>query len=189
MEGISMKLLFLSDIHGSAYYMSEMMQAIKREKPDQIVLLGDALYHGPRNPLPKDYDPKQVVEMLNSLKNKIIAVRGNCDSEVDQMLIEYPMLADYGVLYIEGKRCFISHGHLFNGGEDLNFQKGDIYIQGHTHIPKLEWREGILKLNPGSVSLPKQNTEHSYAIIEKAKFILKNLDGRVIESIGLDDEQ
>lgn len=183
-----MKLLFLSDIHGSAYYMGEMMQAIKREKPDQIIILGDALYHGPRNPLPREYDPKQVVEMLNSLKGKIIAVRGNCDSEVDQMLIEFPMLSDYAVLYIEGKRCFISHGHLFNKDNELALQKGDIYIQGHTHIPKLKWESGILKLNPGSITLPKENSKNSYAIIEKSKFILKALDGTVIDSIGLNDE-
>ena len=183
-----MKLLFISDIHGSAYYMSELMKAIEKEKPDQIIVLGDILYHGPRNPLPKEYEPKFVVQYLNSLKTKIIAVRGNCDSEVDQMLIEYPMLNDYGVLFYLNHRIFITHGHLYGNYETLNLQKGDIVMQGHTHIPKCKIEDGIYYLNPGSISLPKENNENSYGVIENNSFQIKNLDCEVLYEIEFSNE-
>lgn len=183
-----MKLLFMSDIHGSAYYMSKMLDAIEFEKPNQIILLGDALYHGPRNPLPIEYDPKKVVDMLNSLKTKIIAVRGNCDSEVDQMLIEYPMLSDYGILFEGGRRIIITHGHLYNKDTKLHLQKGDIYVQGHTHVPQMELIDGVYYLNPGSISLPKNNTKCSYGILENNQFLLKTLECKLLEKVELLNE-
>lgn len=164
-----MKYIFASDIHGSAFWCEKLVEAFKKEKADRLVLLGDELYHGPRNPLPDGYDPKAVYEMLNALSDKIIAVRGNCDSEVDQMVLDFPMMTDYALLELDGKSIYLTHGHLPVSG------KSDIVISGHTHITKCEEEDGVLYLNPGSVSMPKDKSGCGYILYEKGIFVRKEL--------------
>ena len=175
-----MKLFIISDIHGSLYYLKKVMEIFEKEKCDKLVILGDELYHGPRNPLPKDYSPKEVIEILNGYRDKIIAVRGNCDSEVDQMVLKYPIMSDYSMIYLDGKRIYLTHGHIYNKDNPLPMSSGDVLIYGHFHIPMIEQKDGMLFLNPGSISLPKNNSEHSFAILEKNKFTIKNLEETVI---------
>ena len=175
-----MKLFIISDIHGSLYYLKKVMEIFEKEKCDKLVILGDELYHGPRNPLPKDYSPKEVIEILNGYRDKIIAVRGNCDSEVDQMVLKYPIMSDYSMIYLDGKRIYLTHGHIYNKDNPLPMSNGDVLIYGHFHIPMIEQKDGMLFLNPGSISLPKNNSEHSFAILEKNKFTIKNLEETVI---------
>lgn len=166
-----MKYIFASDIHGSAYYCRKLIDAYKAEKADRLILLGDLLYHGPRNDLPKEYAPKEVAAMLNSLKNEILAIRGNCEAEVDQMMLEFPVLAEYAVLVLEsGQTIYLTHGHHYNIDNPLPMKEGDIMIYGHTHVPLDEIRNGIRFLNPGSVSIPKQDSGHGYIICENGDF-------------------
>lgn len=169
-----MKFLIASDIHGSAKYCEMLINAFKQEKADKILLLGDILYHGPRNDLPENYAPKKVIEMLNPSKDKILCVRGNCDTEVDQMVLDFPLLADYCVIPLGEKALYATHGHKFSL-ENLPLCEGDILINGHTHIPKCETVNNIIHLNCGSVSIPKENSPHSYMILEDDKFIWKDL--------------
>lgn len=173
-----MKLLIASDIHGSAYYLKELMKAVSIEKPDKIILLGDLLYHGPRNDLPKEYNPKEVIDILNGIKDKLICVRGNCDTEVDQMVLSFPVLSDYLTLFIDSVTIYLSHGHIYNKENPLLLSEGDIFINGHTHIPCNEIHEGVSYLNPGSVSIPKENSSHSYMIYENKCFTWKDLSGK-----------
>ena len=180
-----MKLFFMSDIHGSIYYLKKAIEAFERENCDYIIILGDVLYHGPRNPLPKGYDPKAVAELLNNYKNKIIAVRGNCDSEVDQMLISYPMMSDYSSVLYNNRRLFLTHGHVYNKDNLLNINENDVLIHGHTHIPLAEKDAGKIILNPGSISLPKNNFPNSYAVLEDNIFTIKELVGKSFMSIKL----
>lgn len=180
-----MKLMFLTDIHGSAFYFNQSVEAIKRENPDMICLLGDLLYHGPRNPLPKDYDPKVVLAGLNEMKDKLVAVRGNCDSEVDQMVLEFPIMSDYHIVLYNGRKLFLTHGHLYNESNLPELNAGDCVIHGHTHVPVAKEVNGIHVLNPGSTSLPKQETPHSYGIIEEDKFTAKTLEGEAFLSYSL----
>lgn len=172
-----MKLMIASDIHGSEYYCKKMLEQFKSENPDKLLLLGDILYHGPRNDLPRDYAPKSVIAMLNPLKDKLICVRGNCDTEVDQMVLDFPILADYAILYLDGKTVYATHGHHFGEDNPPPLSDGDILLCGHTHIPKCVQKSGYIYMNPGSVSIPKENSEHSYMIYENGKFIWKNLEG------------
>lgn len=172
-----MKWLIASDIHGSAYYCRKLLEACKKEKADRILLLGDVLYHGPRNELPKDYNPKAVIAMLNELKQDILCVRGNCDTEVDQMVLEFPILADYAVITVGNKLIYATHGHVYNNGKLPPLHSGDILLHGHTHVPKCDELETHIYINPGSVSIPKENSEHSYMILEGNEFKWKNLDG------------
>lgn len=172
-----MKWLIASDIHGSAYYCRKLLEAYKKEKADRILLLGDVLYHGPRNDLPKEYNPKAVIAMLNEIKQDILCVRGNCDTEVDQMVLEFPILADYAVLTVGDKLIYATHGHVYNNGKLPPLHKGDILLHGHTHVPKCDEFETHVYINPGSVSIPKENSEHSYMILEGNEFKWKNLDG------------
>lgn len=174
-----MKYMIASDIHGSAYYCERLLAAYEREAADRLLLLGDLLYHGPRNDLPKDYAPKQVIEMLNAQKNEIICVRGNCEAEVDQMVLEFPVMAEYAILPVRKNIIFATHGHIFNPSKLPALKEGDILLNGHTHIPACEIKGKILYLNPGSVSIPKENSEHSYMIFENYEFVWKNLDGVV----------
>ncbi len=172
-----MKLLIASDIHGSAYYCRKLIDAYNSEKADRLILLGDLLYHGPRNDLPKDYAPKEVIAMLNGLKNEILSVRGNCEAEVDQMVLEFPVLADYAVIMTDsGQTVYLTHGHHYNIENPLPMKEGDVMIYGHTHVPLDETRAGIRFLNPGSVSIPKQNSGHSFLVLEKGIFTFKNLE-------------
>lgn len=172
-----MKLMIASDIHGSEYYCKKMLEQFKNENSDKLLLLGDILYHGPRNDLPRDYAPKSVIAMLNPLKDKLICVRGNCDTEVDQMVLDFPILADYAILYLDGKTVYATHGHHFGEDNPPPLSDGDILLCGHTHIPKCVQKSGYIYMNPGSVSIPKENSEHSYMIYEDGKFIWKNIEG------------
>ena len=178
-----MKLMIASDIHGSAFYCRELLAAFKREEADKLLLLGDILYHGPRNDLPKDYAPKEVIAMLNGIKEKLLCVRGNCDTEVDQMVLEFPILADYCILYMGKRMIYATHGHGYNMASIPPMQKGDVLLHGHTHIPAwTEFGEDNIYLNPGSVSIPKEGSAHSYMILEDDTAVWKNLSGEVYHS-------
>ncbi len=174
-----MKYMIASDIHGSAYYCEKLLAAYEREGADRLLLLGDLLYHGPRNDLPKDYAPKKVIEMLNAKKDELICVRGNCEAEVDQMVLEFPVMAEYAILPIRKNIIFATHGHVFNPAKPPVLKAGDILLNGHTHIPACEMKDNFLYLNPGSVSIPKEKSEHSYMIFEDYEFVWKSLDGVV----------
>lgn len=178
-----MKLFFISDIHGSLFYLKKALENYNKEKADYIVILGDALYHGPRNPLPKDYNPKEVAQLLNKYKDKIMAVRGNCDSEVDQMIINYPMMGDYSIILCNNRRLFLTHGHIFNKDNLPNLNENDVLIHGHTHIPVAEKLDDIYIINPGSISLPKENNPNSFGVLENDVFQIKDLEGKVYKEI------
>ena len=171
-----MKLLIASDLHGSAYYTQMLLAREAQEAPEKLILLGDVLYHGPRNDLPRDYAPKQVIAQLSPLARKILCVRGNCDCEVDQMVLPFPVLADYGFLLLGGRAVYLTHGHVINKAHPLPFAKGDILLHGHTHVPACEDCGDFMYLNPGSVSIPKENSPHSYMIYEDGVFSWKNLE-------------
>ncbi len=170
-----MKYLICSDIHGSAYYCKELLNVIEKEKADRVIILGDILYHGPRNDLPVGYAPKEVIAMLNPLKNKLLCVRGNCDTEVDQMVLDFPVLADYAVIPVGNRLIYATHGHNYNEGKLPPLCKGDILLNGHTHVPKCTDHEDYIYMNPGSVSIPKEDSFHSYMTLENGKFLWKNL--------------
>ena len=174
-----MKWLIASDIHGSAYYCEKLLEAYKREQADKMLLLGDVLYHGPRNDLPEGYAPKKVIEMLNEMKNEILCVRGNCEAEVDQMVLQFPVLADYAILAMDEHMIFATHGHVHNNDHLPPLKKGDILLHGHTHVPVCEEYDTHIYMNPGSVSIPKENSPHSYMVFDGKSFVWKNLDGEV----------
>lgn len=180
-----MKWMIASDIHGSAYYCRELLEAYDREKADRLLLLGDILYHGPRNNLPKEYNPKEVIALLNQRKQDILCVRGNCDTEVDQMVLEFPILADYSLLSVDGLRLYATHGHVYNEQHMLPLMPGDILIHGHTHIYEAKKSGEHVILNPGSVSIPKGGNPPTYAILEDGVFSIKDLDGQVLKKIEL----
>jgi uncharacterized protein len=180
-----MKLFFISDIHGSLFYLEKVLKHFEKDKFDFIINLGDSLYHGPRNPLPKDYNPSQVAEILNKYKNKMLAVRGNCDSEVDQMLIKFPMMSDYSIILYEKKRLFLTHGHIFNANNLPELSVGDVLIHGHSHIPTAEKIDNIYIFNPGSVSLPKENNPNSFGILENNAFFIKDFNGNTLKQINI----
>lgn len=171
-----MKLLIASDIHGSARWCEALLAAWDAEKPDRALLLGDLLYHGPRNDLPDDYAPKKVIEMLNARRSEILCVRGNCEAEVDQMVLAFPVMADYAALLLDGRTVYATHGHLFGEDNPPALQPGDFLLCGHTHVPCCHRREGFTYLNPGSTSIPKANSPHSYAILENGTMEWKNLE-------------
>ena len=173
-----MKFMIASDIHGSAFYCKEMIAAFEREQADRLLILGDILYHGPRNDLPKDYAPKEVIALLNGMKDKLFCVRGNCDTEVDQMVLEFPVMADYSLIPLGERMIFVTHGHVFHKGSMPPLKAGDILLHGHTHIPAWEECEGgVLYLNPGSVSIPKEGSAHGYMTLEGNAFCWKEMDG------------
>ncbi|QBD88410.1 phosphodiesterase, partial [Clostridium tetani] len=180
-----MKLFFISDIHGSSYYLEKVINIYEKEKADYLVILGDELYHGARNPLPKEYNPKKVAEILNKYKNKIIAVRGNCDSEVDQMVLNYPIMSDYSIILYNNRRLFLTHGHIYNKNNLPTISNGDVFIYGHTHVPLAEKINNIFIINPGSITFPKENTPHCYGVLENNTFIIKTLDGEVFKEINI----
>lgn len=180
-----MKLMIASDIHGSEYYCRQMLDAYAKEKADKLILLGDLLYHGPRNDLPKDYAPKAVIKMLNERKKEILCVRGNCEAEVDQMVLEFPVLADYGIMYLEKRMIFFTHGHIHNEENLPMLQKGDILLHGHTHVPVMVDRGDYIFLNPGSISIPKEDSAHGYLIYENNTFTHKDLSGTVLNTLEL----
>ena len=171
-----MKWMVASDIHGSNCYCEKLIEAFKEEKADRLLLLGDVLYHGPRNDLPRDYAPKKVIPLLNGMKDKILCVRGNCDTEVDQMVLEFPILADYALVCDGGKTVYATHGHKFNPDNLPPLVEGDYMLFGHTHIPEAITKNGITVINPGSVSIPKADSPHSYIIFENGTFVWKDLE-------------
>ena len=173
-----MKWMIASDLHGSAYYCKLLLEAFDRERADRLLLLGDILYHGPRNDLPRDYAPKEVLAMLNGRKDRICCVRGNCDTEVDQMVLQFPILADYCILASGDRLIYATHGHNHNLQNLPPLQAGDILLHGHTHIPAWEFSdEGILYVNPGSVSIPKNGSANSYMMLQDEQLCWKSLDG------------
>ncbi|MGN1372889.1 MAG: phosphodiesterase [Candidatus Coproplasma sp.] len=168
-----MKLFICSDIHGSAFWCKKAVEKFKEEGADKLLILGDVLYHGPRNPLPDGYSPKEVCEMLNPLADKIIAVRGNCDAEVDQMVLDFNVSSDYATVSDGKVKITLSHGHRVVPP----LKQGDVYITGHTHVPlNVVEAEGYLHLNPGSISLPKENSAHGYILYDDGQFTFKTLD-------------
>lgn len=175
-----MKLMFASDIHGSAYWTQKTLERFEVEKADYLVLLGDLLYHGPRNPLPDGHDPQGVIKLLNSIKCQIIAIRGNCDSEVDQMMLEFPLTADYNILPFKGYKVVLTHGHLYDENHlPKSLTQGDIFVYGHVHIPIIKQVNGIHIFNPGSVALPKEGHPHTYGIFDDQGLQIKTFDGEV----------
>jgi putative phosphoesterase len=180
-----MKIFFLSDVHGAYTYLTKALECFEKEGADYLAFLGDALYHGPRNPLPNDYDPGGTAELLNHYQDKIIAVRGNCDSEVDQMMIAYPMLADYAVALAANRRIFLTHGHLYNPEHRPALTKGDIFAFGHTHIPVAIQHEDIYLFNPGSITFPKDKHPNSYGIYDEHSLMVKGLSGETVLSLTI----
>lgn len=173
-----MKIFIASDIHGSEHFCKIMAERYTDEGADRLLLLGDLLYHGPRNDLPLGYSPKGVIKLLNLLKNEIICVRGNCDTEVDQMVLDFPIMAEYAILVDGENTIFAAHGHNFNPQDPPPHKKGDILLNGHTHIPANEIAGDFRYVNPGSISIPKNGSNHSYMIYENGIFTLKNLCDR-----------
>lgn len=180
-----MKWFIASDIHGSAKYCRKILQCFDAEKADRMLLLGDILYHGPRNDLPEEYAPKSVIAMLNERKNTILCVRGNCDTEVDQMVLDFPILADYAVIDTGERLIYATHGHKFNKNSLPPLSAGDILLYGHTHVPEDTKTDGILCLNPGSASIPKENSRHGYMIFEDGAFFWKDFDGNMYKELRL----
>ena len=181
-----MKWMIASDLHGSYYYAQQLQQAFEREQADRLLFLGDLLYHGPRNDLPRDYAPKKVIPLLNSLAPKLLCVRGNCDAEVDQMVLNFPVLADYAVLPVGQRLVYVTHGHVFNLNHLPPLAPGDILLHGHTHVPACEDCGDFMYLNPGSVSIPKESSPHSYMVFESGVFSWKNIEtGEVYRTFAL----
>ena len=176
-----MKWMIASDLHGSAYYCRKMLEAFEREGADRLFLLGDLLYHGPRNDLPREYAPKEVIPLLNEKKEKLLCVRGNCDAEVDQMVLEFPVLADYAVLPVGRRLIYATHGHIYHVKNLPPLAPGDVLLHGHTHVPAwTEFGQGNLFLNPGSVSIPKENSPHSYMTLEENTMQWKELESSAV---------
>lgn len=176
-----MKWMIASDLHGSAYYCRKMLEAFEREGADRLFLLGDLLYHGPRNDLPREYAPKEVIPLLNGKKEKLLCVRGNCDAEVDQMVLEFPVLADYAVLSVGRRLIYATHGHIYHVKNLPPLAPGDVLLHGHTHVPAwTEFGQGNLYLNPGSVSIPKEDSPHSYMTLEGNTMQWKELESSAV---------
>lgn len=174
-----MKWMIASDIHGSAYWCRKLLDAFKREEADRLILLGDLLYHGPRNALPRDYAPMEVAEMLNGIKDRLLAVRGNCDAEIDQMVLEFPMMADYALLDLGERLIFVTHGHLYNSEKLPPMPGGGILLHGHTHVPACEKIGECYYLNPGSVSIPKNGSPNGYMTLCGGEAHWKGMEGKV----------
>ena len=172
-----MKWMIASDIHGSALYCRQMIRRFEEEKAERLLLLGDLLYHGPRNDLPEEYQPKKVIEMLNGIRDRLLCIRGNCDCEVDQMVLHFPILADYAVLDAGNRLIYATHGHIYNQEKLPPLKPGDVMLFGHTHVPLHTEKDGVLCLNPGSVSIPKEGSAHGYMTYEDGVFCWKTLDG------------
>lgn len=174
-----MKIMIASDLHGSSKYCRALLDAHACERPDKLLLLGDLLYHGPRNNLPDEYDTRAVAQMLNAVRGELMCVRGNCDCDVDQMVLEFPILADYALLYAGGRMIFATHGHLFNESKLPMLKRGDILLHGHTHVSVCREHENYTYVNPGSVSLPKENTPRGYMLLTDEGFVWKTLEGEI----------
>lgn len=180
-----MKLLIASDIHGSAYYCRKLLDTYEKEGAQRMILLGDILYHGPRNDLPAEYAPKEVIRMLNERKHEIYAVRGNCEAEVDQMVLEFPVLADYMLLFEGDRAIYATHGHVYHEKNLPPMKPGDVLLHGHTHVLRAEQKGDILILNPGSVSIPKEGNPPTYAIFENGIFSIRDFEGNTVKEITI----
>ena len=182
-----MKIMFASDIHGDIECARRMLEVYASEGAEKLCLLGDLLYHGPRNDLPRNYAPKEVISLLNGCRDELLCVRGNCDTEVDQMVLDFPILADYATLFVDGITMLLTHGHKYNKTTPPPLKKGEVLICGHTHVPTAEdFGEGNLYINPGSVTLPKDSSPRSYMIYEDRTFRIKSLDsGEIIKEIKI----
>ncbi len=183
--GKAVKWLIASDIHGSALYCRMLLDAWEREGADRMLLLGDLLYHGPRNDLPEEYAPKRVIELLYPLQKDILCVRGNCEAEVDQMVLAFPVLADYALLNVGSHLIFATHGHVYHNGHLPPLHPGDVLLHGHTHVPACEVYDTHIYLNPGSVSIPKENSPRGYMTMEEGSFAWKTLAGRTWKNFSL----
>lgn len=180
-----MRYIFASDIHGSAYFCRKLMEVFQKEQGDRLVLLGDLLYHGPRNDLPREYAPKEVISMLNGFEGTIYAVRGNCEAEVDQMVLNFPVMADYCILETGKHTFYATHGHHYNDQNLPPLKQGDVLIHGHTHILRADMVNGCWILNPGSVSIPKEGNPPTYAVYEDGVFTIKTMDQETVRGIEL----
>lgn len=180
-----MKLMFASDIHGSEYYCRKMLNRFEKEQAESLFLLGDLLYHGPRNDLPEGYNPKSVITLLNQVKENLFCVRGNCDAEVDQMVLEFPILSDYILLYLDGRMVFATHGHIYNEDKLPQLHRGDILLHGHSHVQALRQKESYVYINPGSVSIPKEGNKNSYLIYENGVYTIKDLEGTILQKLNI----
>ena len=187
MSKIDEKIMIASDIHGSAHWCEKLVAACEREKPEKLLLLGDLLYHGPRNELPDGYAPKKVAELLNPLKEKILCVRGNCDAEVDQMMLPFPVLADYALVCACKRTLFATHGHLYNADSLPPLAAGEILLNGHFHVPcHKPLPGGGIYVNCGSVSLPKEDSPHSYILLQEGEMLWKDLEtGGIFDGMEL----
>ena len=174
-----MKLFIASDIHGSAYWCEKMLKAFEESGADTALLLGDLLYHGPRNDLPEGYAPKKVIAMLCGVSEKLLCVRGNCEAEVDQMVLNFPVMADYALISDENVRIYATHGHIYGENRMPCLERGSVLLEGHTHIPKLTEKNGVYCMNPGSVSIPKGGSTNSVMLYEDRTFKWLDLDGNV----------
>ncbi len=178
-----MKILIASDIHGSGYYCERLVERFSEEKSDRLILLGDILYHGPRNDLPREYDPKKVISLLGPLSDRIFCIKGNCDSEVDGMVLKFPIESDFAAIFAGEHMMYLTHGHKIR---DDHKSMNCILINGHTHVPIAEKNEGLIHLNPGSVSIPKENSPHSYMTFDGKTFLWKNVEtGEVYKELSL----
>lgn len=177
-----MKLMIASDLHGSNYYVTKLMEQYRREQPDKLLLLGDLLYHGPRNALPQDYSCPDVAEQLNAIQDHIIAVRGNCDAEVDQMVLDFPIMADYALLEVNGLPLYATHGHLWNEDCPPKMAEGTVLLNGHFHVPACRQHGRYLYINPGSTSIPKGGSVGSYLVLEGKTFTWKDMEGTPYQS-------
>lgn len=179
-----MKYLVISDIHGALHGAEMMMDAFTYHNCDWILCLGDILYHGPRNDVPEDYAPKKVIEIMNTQKDHITSVRGNCEAEVDQMVLNFPCMSDSNTIFIGNRRVFMTHGHLFSENNLPPLNKGDLFLSGHTHIPVVKETDGIFFGNPGSASLPKQNHPCTYGILDESSFTVFTAEHKVYIKIN-----
>ena len=178
-----MKLIIASDLHGSAKYCQLLLQAFNDENADFLLLLGDVLYHGPRNPLPDEYNPQRCCELLAQIKDKIVCVRGNCDAEVDQMVLPFNVSADYAVFCADGHTFHLSHGHRTPPA----MAQGDVYLTGHTHVPLNTVENGVYHLNPGSLSLPKEDSQNGFILYENGSFYFTTFDGAVYDALKIEN--
>lgn len=182
-----MKMLIASDLHGSAFYTGLLVRRIEEEKPDQVLLLGDLLYHGPRNDLPKDYDTKKTAALLNSIAPLPLCIRGNCDAEVDQMVLSFPILSESASVFTDGRAFYLTHGHHLEEAASAVWN-GAVILYGHTHVPVYSCADGVVRANPGSVSLPKNGSAHSYLICENGDLVWRDVEsGETLRRESLPD--
>lgn len=180
-----MKWMVASDIHGSAFFAEKMLEAFRAEEADRLLLLGDILYHGPRNDLPEGYEPKKVIAMLNAVSDKIVCVRGNCDAHIDETVLDFPFAPVFTLIDSESRMIFATHGHFYGEENPPSKDFSEILLCGHTHVPAIRDRDSFVYMNPGSISIPKENSPHSYMTIEEDTFTIKDLDGTPFKCVSV----